>query len=159
MIIQIPCKFVEKALCNGKRLVFKGVSWYKWSSGMEYTYYFETGSRWNPTSFYVSKGENFSEYIEVDDQLTSVFDFKEKNFPFRGKGYVDGICLINGQRYACVVSETFYWSHHKVQCDERGFYIQDGNILFQRNWNENQKDGILLKRAKVQETKDESNIS
>ena len=159
MKIPIPCKFGEKALCNGKRLVFKGVSWYKWSSGMEYTYYFETGNRWNPTSFYVSKGENFSEYNEVDDQLTSVFDFKEKNFPFRGKGYVDGICLINGQRYACVVSETFYWSHHKVQCDERGFYIQDGNILFQRNWNENQKDGILLKRAKVQETKDESNIS
>ena len=159
MKIPIPCKFGEKALCNGKRLVFKGVSWYKWSSGMEYTYYFETGNRWNPTSFYVSKGENFSEYNEVDDQLTSVFDFKEKNFPFRGKGYVDGICLINGQRYDCVVSETFYWSHHKVQCDERGFYIQDGNILFQRNWNENQKDGILLKRAKVQETKDESNIS
>ena len=95
----------------------------------------------------------------MDDQLTSVFDFKEKKFPFRGKGYVDGICLINGQRYACVVSETFYWSHHKVKCDERGFYIQDGNILFQCNWNENQKNGILLKRAKVQETKDESNIS
>lgn len=85
MIIPIPCKFGEKALCNGKRLVFKGVSWYKWFSGMEYTYYFETGNRWNPTSFYVSKGENFFEYIEVDDQLTSVFDFKEKNSHFEEK--------------------------------------------------------------------------
>ena len=77
MIIPIPCKFGEKALCNGKKLVFKAVSWYKWFSGMEYTYYFETGNRWNPTSFYVSKGKDFSEYIEVDDQLTSIFDFKE----------------------------------------------------------------------------------
>lgn len=159
MIIPIPCKFGEKALCNGKRLVFKAVSWYKWFSGMEYTYYFETGNRWNPTSFYVSKGKDFSEYIEVDDQLTSIFDFKEKKFPFRRKGYVDGISYINGKNYACIVSETFYWSHHKVECDKYGYYIPGGNILFQCNWNENQKDGILLKKVKMQEAKHEGDLS
>lgn len=159
MKIPIPCKFGEKALCDGKMLVFKGVSWYKWSSGMEYTYYFEAGDSWAPIPFYISKGEGFTEYIEVDDQLTSSFDLKGKNFPFRGRGYVDGISHINGKNYACIVSETFYWSHHKVECDEYGYYIQGGKILFQRNWNENQKDGILLKKVKMQEVKHEGNIS
>lgn len=55
MIIPIPCKFGEKALCNGKRLVFKAVSWYKWFSGMEYTYYFEDG-----TWFYEKSSRAFS---------------------------------------------------------------------------------------------------
>lgn len=51
MIIPIPCKLGEKALCNGRMLVFCGVDWFRWSSGMQYTYFFETGDSWHEADF------------------------------------------------------------------------------------------------------------
>lgn len=147
MIVPIPCKFGEKAVCKGRELVFYGVAWYKWlTTGMQYTYFFETGDEWSPSSFYESGGAGFAESIEVDDSLVSSFDLKSDGIPFRGTGYVEGIDFISGKRYASILSETFQFSHHRVECDEKGHYIPGGDIIFQRNWKPVQIDRILLKR-------------
>ena len=90
MIIPIPCKLGEKALCNGRMLVFCGVDWFRWSSGMEYTYFFETGDSWHETDFYTGDGAGMSKYIEVDNVLLSSFVLREKGVPLRGEGYVEG---------------------------------------------------------------------
>lgn len=122
MIISIPCKFGEKALCNGRMLVFCGVDWFRWSSGM-------------------------SKYIEVDNVLLSSFVLREKGLPLRGEGYVEGFRFKNGKTYAPILCETFYFSHHCVESDEKGYCVPGGDIIFQRNWNEKQIDAILSKRG------------
>ena len=89
MIISIPCKFGEKALCR-RMLVFCGVDWFRWSSGMEYTYFFETGDCWHEADFYTGDGAGMSKYIEVDNVLLSSFVLREKGLPLRGEGSVEG---------------------------------------------------------------------
>ena len=78
MIIPIPCKLGEKALCNGRMLVFCGVDWFRWSSGMEYTYFFETGDFWHEADFYTGDGAGMSKYIEMDNVLLSSFVLRGK---------------------------------------------------------------------------------
>lgn len=80
MIIPIPCKLGEKALCNERMLVFCGEDWFRWSSGMEYTYFFETGDSWHETDFYTGDGAGMSKYIEVDNVLLSSFVLRKKAF-------------------------------------------------------------------------------
>ena len=146
MIISIPCKFGEKALCR-RMLVFCGVDWFRWSSGMEYTYFFETGDSWHETDFCTGDGAGMSKYIEVDNVLLSSFVLREKGFPFRGEGYVEGFRFKNGKTYAHILCETFYFSHHCVESDEKGYCVPGGNIIFQANWSEKQIDAILSKRG------------
>lgn len=98
MIIPIPCKLGEKALCNGRMLVFCGVDWFRWSSGMEYTYFFETGDSWHETDFYTGDGAGMSKYIEVDNVLLSSFVLREKGLPLRGEGSVEGFRFKNGKK-------------------------------------------------------------
>lgn len=147
MIIPIPCKLGEKALCNGKMLVFCGVDWFRWSSGMEYTYFFEAGDSWHETDFCTGDGAGMSKYIEVDNVLLSSFVLREKGFPLRGEGYVEGFRFKNGKTYAHILCETFYFSHHYVESDEKGRCVPGGNIIFQANWSEKQIDAILSKRG------------
>lgn len=109
MIIPIPCKLGEKALCNGRMLVFCGVDWFRWSSGMEYTYFFETGDSWHEADFYTGDGAGMSKYIEMDNVLLSSFVLREKGFPFRGEGYVEGFRFKNGKHMpiSCAKLSTF----------------------------------------------------
>lgn len=108
MIIPIPCKLGEKALCNGRMLVFCGVDWFRWSSGMEYTYFFETGDSWHETDFCTGDGAGMSKYIEVDNVLLSSFVLREKGFPLRGEGYVEGFRFKNGNMpISCAKLSTF----------------------------------------------------
>ena len=53
----------------------------------------------------------------------------------------------NGKTYAHILCETFYFSHHCVESDEKGYCVPGGDIIFQRNWNEKQIDAILSKRG------------
>ena len=57
---------------------------------IEYTYFFETGDFWHEADFYTGDGSGMSDYIEVDNALLSSFVLREKGFPFRGEGYVEG---------------------------------------------------------------------
>ena len=107
MIISIPCKFGEKALCR-RMLVFCGVDWFRWSSGMEYTYFFETGDFWHEADFYTGDGAGMSKYIEVDNVLLSSFVLREKGLPLRGEGSVEGFRFKNGKKYDPILCETTF---------------------------------------------------
>ena len=54
MKIPIPCEFGNYAECNNRQLPFSGVSWFKWTEGMEYTYFFDTNDKWDPVDFYTT---------------------------------------------------------------------------------------------------------
>lgn len=48
MNIPIPCEFGNYEKCYNKQLLLVGASWFKWSRGMEYTYFFSTSDKWRP---------------------------------------------------------------------------------------------------------------
>ena len=50
MNIPIPCEFGNYEKCYNKQLLLVGASWFKWSRGMEYTYFFSTSDKWHQTS-------------------------------------------------------------------------------------------------------------
>lgn len=88
-----------------------------------------------------------SEYIEVDNAVLSPFVLREKGFPLRGEGYVEGFRFKDGKTYVHILCETFYCSHHCVESDEKGHCVPGGDIIFQANWSEKQIDDILSKRG------------
>ena len=149
MKVPIPCSFGESAECEGKVLPFVGVSWFKWSSGMEYTYTFLTGHECNKYTFYYSSGDEHSKYITIPDKLLIDGPLKEKEFPFRGRGYAYGIDYINGKMYIDFILTDNYFSHIEAECDERFEYIPNGNIIFPPSWDtEEKKEKALLKSIK-----------
>lgn len=146
MKIPLPCKFGTAAMCNGKRLPFVGVSWFQWSDGMEYTYYFRTNDYWHPSSFYVSKGIEQPESINIPDSLMIDTFIKERGFPLKGKGYVFGVFYENDDLFLDFVLTDNYNAHVKVQCDQEFKYIPNGRIIFPLNWDtEEKQERVLLK--------------
>ena len=76
-----------------------------------------------------------------------LFVLREKGLPLRGEGSVEGFRFKNGKKYDPILCETFYFLHHCVESDEKGYCVPGGDIIFQRNWNEKQIDAILSKRG------------
>ena len=54
MKVPIPCEFGEKGICKNRMLPFAGVSWFKWTQGIEYTYCFTTSDYWHEYDFYTT---------------------------------------------------------------------------------------------------------
>mgnify|MGYP000084375009 CR=1 FL=1 len=88
-------------------LVFCGVDWFRWSSGMEYTYFFETGDFWHEADFYTGDGAGMSKYIEVDNVLLSSFVLREKRLTSPRRRIRRRIPVQNGKKYDPILCETF----------------------------------------------------
>ena len=58
MKVPLPCKLGDISECNGRKLQLKGVSWFKWTKGMEYTYFFHKNDKWHNTDFYCTFDDN-----------------------------------------------------------------------------------------------------
>lgn len=54
MRIPLPCKFGDITKCNGEYLPLCGVSWFQWTKGIEYTYFFTRNDFWHETDFYTA---------------------------------------------------------------------------------------------------------
>lgn len=130
MKIPIPYQFGEYGQCDNKLLKFTGVSWFHWSTGYEYTYFFATGNRWTGSTFYTSDGKECTEFLDVDEGLLEDKSFAEHGFPLRGTGYVSGIRETDGKLYTNVILTSHYLTHLDVQCDEHGRYPKNGEIIF-----------------------------
>lgn len=52
MQIPIPCKFGDNAKCQNRILPLEGVSWFQWTCGIEYTYFFTVNNTWHSVDFY-----------------------------------------------------------------------------------------------------------
>lgn len=139
MKIPLPCMFGESAGCNGKNLSFKGVAWFKWTRGMEYTYFFFTGNEWHPTDFYTTFSNDQPCFFEVPDSLLVDTFFKDRGYPLKGRGYADGISFLNGKTYVDFIITSNYFAHIKVQCDETGAYVPHGDIIFPPRWDTEEK--------------------
>lgn len=149
MKIPIPCNFGEKAYCNGKELPFKEVNWFKWSWGMEYTYFFSTNDYWQPTDFYTTLQCDSKNQIEIPDFLLEDGLVKDKGFPLKGRGYAYGLYYADGKTYIDFIITSNYFAHIKVQCDSAGAYIPNGNIIFPIGWDTDEKiEQAMLKSIK-----------
>lgn len=146
MIIPLPCKFGETADCNGQMLALKGVSWFKWQQGMEYTYFFSFDSRWHGTKFYTTFNTKQPFEITIPDSLLSDTYIKDREYPLKGTGYVCGVDYIDEKTYVDFIITSMYMAHVRVQCNDIGEYVNGGNILFPPSWDtEDKKERAVLK--------------
>lgn len=146
MQVPLPTNFGEKAICNNRVLPFKGVSWFKWSSGMEYTYFFTVNDSWHSVDFYTTFDRAQKHNIEIPNKLLEDGSVKDKGFPLRGKGFVNGIYYIDGRLYVDFMITSNYYEHIKVQCDKHCKYVPSGDIIFPTSWDtEDKKQRAILK--------------
>lgn len=154
MIIPLPCIFGEKAICNGKILPLKGVSWFHWSNGIEYTYFFAENDYWHDTDFYATYDTTQSFQLEISNELLADKFIKEHGFPLKGRGYASGIAFVNDKTYIDFIMTSNYLTHIKVQCDEIGNYVPNGDIIFPPSWDtDDKRDNAILKAYKFIEGK------
>ena len=150
MRIPMPCKFGEPAECRGEILPLSGVSWFRWSWGMEYTYYFHLKDRWGgKTKMYstLETGQPF--WMEIPDSLLEDRPIKEHGYPLKGKGHACGLNYQDGDTYIDFIMTSDYWAHIRVQCDEKLAYVPDGRIIFPPSWDtEEKQEGAVLKACR-----------
>lgn len=130
MEVPIPCAFGEIGKCKNRFLIFNGVQWFKWSTGYEYTYLFETNNPWIQSDFYASDGKEFKTFMSIDERLLEDKPFIEHGYPLVGRGYMSGFDYKNGKLYTDMILTSHYLMHLKVECDEHGRYIENGKIIF-----------------------------
>lgn len=149
MKVPIPCTFGNYAECNNRQLPFSGVSWFRWSRGMEYTYFFLTSDKWHPIDFYTTfENVQSFEFVVPDELLTDDF-IKHKGYPLKGRGYATGVCYQNEKTYIDFIMTDMYLSHIKVQCDGEGKYIPNGDVIFPTSWDSEEKqERAILKSMK-----------
>jgi hypothetical protein len=145
MKLPLPCRFGEKALCEGEILTLIGADWFKWTQGIEYTYFFEFSSFWHDVKFYTTYQKEQPCYFEIPDKLLVDGPIKDKGYPLKGKGYTDGIRYKNGKTYVDFIMTSNYFMHIKVECDNKGLYQKQGNIIYPFNWDEEKSKNATLK--------------
>ena len=103
----------------------KGVSWFKWSDGLEYTYN-------TPKGLVCVKNaplDGADNVLEVKDEYLADGPFKDKGYPLRGTGYLFGLDFRNGKTYADLIMSSRYMTHVKVEVKPNGDY-DGGEIIF-----------------------------
>ncbi len=146
MRIPLPCRFGGSADCEGMTLPLSGVSWFKWSWGMEYTYFFSIGDKWHGTRFYSTLDTAQPFGIDIPDPLLIDKPIKEHGFPLKGTGYAWGVNYLDGKTYIDFVMTSSYQAHIRVQCDEKWEYVPNGDIIFPPSWDtEEKRGGAVLK--------------
>lgn len=145
MKIPIPCEFGEYAECNNKMLPFVGVDWFKWTQGMEYTYFFKVNNEWHNTDFYTTYKKEQKSSIEIPNELLEDTFIKDRGFPLKGKGYATGVFYKDGKTYIDFIISSNYFEHIRVQCDKNGVYVKNGDIIFPTGWDTKKKEKAVLK--------------
>lgn len=145
MKVPIPCKFGDYAECNHKKLQFVGVDCFKWSRGIEYTYFFGTGT----VDFYTTFSNIQPVALCIPDKLFVDGFIKEKGYPLKGKGYANGIRYKAGILYIDFLMTGNYFEHIKVQCDKNWEYIPNGDIIFPPCWSIEKQENAVLKSMRL----------
>lgn len=148
MIIPLPCRLGDVAECKGKEVPLKGVSWFRWTKGMEYTYFFKKNNKWNDTDFYTTFECKQPYFFEIPDSLLKDTIIKEHGYPLAGRGYADGLEYIDGKTYIDFIITSSYLSHILVQCDKNAKYVNGGDIILPIAWSEEKKEKAILKSYK-----------
>lgn len=150
MKIPIPCNFGDFSDCKGRLLRLIGVSWFRWSHGMEYTYFFAVNDYWHDTSFYTTYKSEQPYYFEIPNDLLIDRYIKDHGYPLKGSGYACGVNYRDGKMYIDFLMTSNYFAHINVQCDNKGIYVPGGDIIFPKSWDtEEKKDSAVLKGYKT----------
>lgn len=146
MRIPLPCAFGQTADCEGKSLPLVGVSWFCWSRGMEYNYFFKRNMDvFCNTDFYATFETSQPCGFDIPDTLLMDMPIKEHGYPLRGKGHACGIAYVNGKTYMEFIIISNYYEHIRAECDADGRYVPGGNIIFPTGWDEEKKERAVLK--------------
>lgn len=146
MRIPLPCNFGDMAECNGKILPLKGVTWFWWQKGMEYTYFFATNDVWHETVFYTTYDTAGPCEFIIPDTLLIDRLIKEHGYPLKGRGYACGIDYKNEKLYINFLMTSSYFAHIRVQCDDNGKYVRGGDMIFPPSWDTAEKrEDVVLK--------------
>ena len=145
MEVPIPCAFGEDADCEGRTLPFTGVSWFKWSSGMDYTYYFLTNNKWREYAMFSNKGTEYTKKLTIPDALLACGPMKDKGIPLKGRGRAWGVALKKERRYIDFIFPDDLYAHILVECNDRCEPIPGGDMIFPITWEEDRINRVLLK--------------
>lgn len=148
MKIPLPCNFGGTADCKGQKLKLKGVSWFRWSEGMEYTYFFSRDNYWHDTDFYTTFLLEQLYNFYIPDGLLIEKRIKEHGYPLKGSGRACGVYYLNDKTYIDFIMTSNYLAHIRVQCDETGNYVPNGDIIFPTSWDEEKQERAILKSYK-----------
>lgn len=147
MKIPLPCEFGCVADCNGKKLKLEGVSWFQWSRGMEYTYFFSKNDKYHNTDFYTTFQNKQQCFFEIPDTLLQDKPIKEHEYPLKGTGSVMGVYYKDNRTYVDFIIKSNYLEHIRVQCDSKGLYIPGGDIIFPPSWDTEEKQERAILRS------------
>lgn len=147
MRIPMPCAFGSFTDCNGESLQFNGVGWYQWQKGMEYTYFFHRNDPWHDTTFYASFQSEQPCHFEIPDRFLVDSLIKDFGYPLKGRGHACGVHYIKGNTYIDFIITSNYSCHIKVQCDDKGMFVPNGDIIFPISWDTPEKRQIAVLEA------------
>jgi hypothetical protein len=143
--IPLPCRFGDTVNCAGQRLPLCGVQWRKWGSKTEYTYFFHMPGEYRHVRFYSSTNEELPYFVEIPWSLLLDRPFKEHGYPLNGTGHAAGLEYRKGVLFMDFVDNDCLHSHIGVECDRKGAYVPNGDIIFNANWSAKQKEQALLR--------------
>ena len=145
MEVPIPCAFGEDANCEGRTLPFAGVNWFRWSSGMDYTYVFLINKKWGEYDLCGMDGTECQKTFTISDELLSDGPIRDKKIPLRGRGRIMGVDYRNGRTYLDVVITDSYHEHIRVECDDHFAPVCGGDMIFPPTWDEEKINRVVLR--------------
>ena len=147
MNIPIPCALGDSVITRNGLRTLQGVTWFKWFDGMEFTYFYESTSKWNAGDFEVARRPAYDYKCFISDILLKDDSLKDRGYPLKGKGYAYGYKFVDGDLYVELILSDRYLAHVYVQCNECGDYLENGKVLVPPTWDTEEKQkSILLAR-------------
>lgn len=147
MKLIVPCKLGDERKTLEGIKQFIGVTWFKWSDGMEFTYFYRNSEKWGTAYFETEKSPEYDMSYDICDNLLQDDFLKDKGYPVKGRGYIYGLKMINNELYAELLLTDKYFAHIYVQCDEQGIFREQGKIYVPPSWDtEEKKRSILLSK-------------
>lgn len=144
MIIPIPCKLGDNFITKEGLKTLKHVTWFKWSYGTEYTYFYENYRKWETSYFENLMNPTYDYSCEIKDILLKDDFLKDRGYPLKGKGYAVGYNMIDDELYVELILTDKYLAHIYVQCNEIGEYVENGKIYLPPSWDTEEKQKSIL---------------
>lgn len=149
MNILLPCEFRENVITSKGLKTLIGATWFKWVDGMEFTYFYQSDSKWGNDDFEVVKNAKHKPYYEINDSLIKDGFLKDKGYPIKGRGYICGLRIINDKLYAHIILTDKYLAHIYVECNKNGMYKELGSVFVPPSWDTEEKQkSIILEKYK-----------
>ena len=146
MLIPIPCRLGDSYITEEGVKLLKHISWFKWSYGMEYTYFYkdENCGKWETSYFESFINPTYELFCEIKDVLLQDDFLKNRGYPLKGRGYAVGYEIIGGELYVELILSDKYLAHIYVQCNDTGEYMENGKIYVPPSWDTEEKQKSIL---------------